>query len=68
MELLSFDDNNGKEVFWHSSSHILGSALEEVYGCHLCIGPAIDGGFFYDCYIGDYKVTQNDYLKIEKAA
>lgn len=55
--MLSFDDNNGKEVFWHSSSHILGSALEEVYGCHLCIGPAIDGGFFYDCYIGDYKVT-----------
>ncbi|CAD8184404.1 unnamed protein product [Paramecium pentaurelia] len=68
LELLSFDDNNGKEVFWHSSSHILGSALEEVYGCHLCIGPAIDGGFFYDCYIGDYKVTQNDYVKIEKAA
>ncbi|CAD8053215.1 unnamed protein product [Paramecium primaurelia] len=68
LELLSFDDKNGQEVFWHSSAHILGSALEEIYGCHLCIGPAIEGGFFYDCYLGDIKVTQNDYVKIEKAA
>ena len=57
MELLTFEDKHGKEVFWHSSAHILGAALEEVYGSYLCIGPAIDGGFFYDCYIGDYKVT-----------
>jgi threonyl-tRNA synthetase len=57
LELLTFEDKHGKEVFWHSSAHILGAALEEVYGSYLCIGPAIDGGFFYDCYIGDYKVT-----------
>lgn len=65
---MNFEDPRGKEVFWHSSAHILGSALEEVFGAHLCVGPAIDGGFFYDCYIGDLKVTLNDYVKFEKAA
>lgn len=34
----------------------------------MCIGPPLESGFFYDSYIGDIKVTQTDYSKIEKAA
>lgn len=49
LELLKFDNPEAKEVFWHSSSHILGQAMERYYQCHLCKGPPIEtGGFFYD--------------------
>jgi threonyl-tRNA synthetase len=65
---LSFEDQLGRDVFWHSSAHLLGAALEDVYGSHLCIGPAIEGGFFYDQYMGEEKVLAADYSKIEKAA
>ena len=37
---------SGKRVFWHSSAHVLGEAAERHYGCHLCIGPPTDDGFF----------------------
>ena len=52
MELLSFDDKIGKEVFWHSSSHLLGQSLENLYGAWLCHGPPLDHGFFYDSFMG----------------
>lgn len=48
VEFLTFDTPEGKKVFWHSSAHILGQALERKYHCHLCIGPALDEGFYYD--------------------
>lgn len=38
----------GKRVFWHSSAHVLGEAAEKHYGCHLCVGPPTDEGFFYE--------------------
>ena len=41
----------GKRVFWHSSAHVLGEAAERHYGCHLCIGPPTDDGFFYEMAI-----------------
>lgn len=40
-------------VFWHSSAHCLGLAMEKKYGCHLTHGPPVDNGFFYDCYMGN---------------
>lgn len=43
----------GKRVFWHSSAHVLGEAAERHYGCHLCIGPPTDDGFFYEMAIED---------------
>lgn len=46
--LFTFEDAEGKEVFWHSSSHILGNALVNLYGVKLVNGPAIDEGFYYD--------------------
>lgn len=38
----------GKRVFWHSSAHVLGEAAERRFGCHLCLGPPTDDGFFYE--------------------
>lgn len=46
--LLDFDDDDAKQVYWHSSAHILGEAAEKAFGCHLCFGPPTDEGFFYD--------------------
>jgi threonyl-tRNA synthetase len=65
LELLNFDDAKGKEVFWHSSAHLLGQALEQQYGAWLCHGPPLAKGFFYDSYIGKHKISQGDYEKIE---
>jgi threonyl-tRNA synthetase len=41
------------QTFWHSSAHVLGEALELEYGVDLTIGPALEEGFYYDCYMGD---------------
>jgi threonyl-tRNA synthetase len=41
------------QTFWHSSAHVLGQALELQYGVDLTIGPALEEGFYYDCYMGD---------------
>jgi threonyl-tRNA synthetase len=43
-------------VFWHSSAHILGEAMERVYGGCLCYGPPIENGFYYDMFINDKQV------------
>jgi threonyl-tRNA synthetase len=70
IEFFSFDSNEGKETFWHSSAHILGQALEQVYGdIQLCDGPPIsEGGFFYEFSMGPGKaVTQEDYKAIEES-
>lgn len=53
LQLLSFDDPDGRETFWHSSAHVLGEALELEFGVDLTIGPALEEGFYYDCYMGD---------------
>ena len=58
MHLLKFDDREGKMVFWHSSAHILGECLECEKGCHLTIGPPVEGGFYYDSYMGEQYVGQ----------
>ena len=54
MEFLKFeDDQEARTVFWHSSAHVLGEALERLYGSRLTIGPPLAGGFYYDSYMGD---------------
>ena len=66
MELLTFEDKIGKEIFWHSSAHLLGQSLENLYGAWLCHGPPLDHGFFYDSFVGDLRLSQTDYESIEK--
>jgi len=65
LELIKFDDEEGQAVFWHSSAHILGEAMERVYGGHLCYGPPIENGFYYDMHSSDYSVKDEDYKCID---
>ncbi|KAK4146631.1 uncharacterized protein C8A04DRAFT_25550 [Dichotomopilus funicola] len=57
LELLDFNDEQGKFVFWHSSAHILGEACERRFGCSLCIGPPVDNGFYYEMALPESGVV-----------
>ena len=64
--LFTFRDEEGKKAFWHSTSHVMADALQQLYpGIKLTIGPAIDNGFYYDIDFGDQKISENDFKKIE---
>ncbi|KAJ9586255.1 hypothetical protein L9F63_020117 [Diploptera punctata] len=65
LQLLKFDDTEGQQVFWHSSAHILGEAIERVYGGCLCYGPPIENGFYYDTYLEDKQVSNLDFPVVE---
>lgn len=67
LELLDFEDEEAKKVFWHSSAHVLGESCENHYGAHLCFGPPTDDGFFYDMSIEDGKktVSADEFSQIE---
>ncbi len=65
LRLLTFEDEEGKEVFWHSSSHIMAHAVLELFPeAKLGIGPAIANGFYYDFYL-DRPLTTEDFPLIE---
>jgi len=67
VRLLKWEDEEGKKVFWHSSSHLMAQALQSLYpGIKFGIGPAIDNGFYYDVDAGDRVITEADLAKIEK--
>ena len=53
VEFLGFEDEEAKRVFWHSSAHVMGYAMEMYYGGLLTVGPALDEGFFYDMRMPD---------------
>lgn len=64
--LYTWNDDEGKKAFWHSTSHVLAQALEELYpGVKLTIGPAIDNGFYYDVDFGKHSVSEKDFPAIE---
>jgi len=65
LQLLKFDDPEAKAVFWHSSAHMLGQALEKKFGAHLTIGPPVQDGFYYDCYMGEHGVSNTDFKDLE---
>ena len=61
-----FDSEKGKEVYWHTSSHMMAQAIGELYpGAKFGVGPAIEQGFYYDVDI-DKKFTDEDLKKIEE--
>ncbi|KRY14977.1 Threonine--tRNA ligase, cytoplasmic, partial [Trichinella patagoniensis] len=66
LQFLLFDDDEGKQVFWHSTAHVLGEAAERLFGCCLCYGPPIENGFYYDMFMDDRTVTAEDMDKLEK--
>ncbi|MDR2577577.1 MAG: threonine--tRNA ligase [Chitinispirillales bacterium] len=66
VSILTFDDPEGKTVFWHSSSHILAQAVQELFpNAKIAIGPAIEGGFYYD-FDTEKPFTPEDITAIEK--
>src|SRR5690606_10187909 len=69
LTLYTWNDPQGKKAFWHSSSHVLAQALEELYpGIKLTIGPAIENGFYYDVDFGDSTLSEKDFPQIEQKA
>ncbi|XP_064333792.1 threonine--tRNA ligase, mitochondrial isoform X6 [Camelus dromedarius] len=52
LRFLTFDSPEGKAVFWHSSTHVLGAAAEQLLGAVLCQGPSTECGFYHDFFLG----------------
>ncbi|KAJ3173250.1 threonyl-tRNA synthetase [Geranomyces variabilis] len=67
LQILDFDNDEGQKVYWHSSAHVLGEACELHYGCHLCLGPPLDDGFYYEMGM-DTPVLGTDYPVLETLA
>ena len=66
IEFLTFDDPEGREVYWHSSSHLMAHAIQSIYPeAKFGVGPAIDDGFYYDIDISK-TLTPADLDSIEK--
>lgn len=65
VEFVNFDDPRGKEVFWHTSAHVLAQAILRLYPqAKATIGPPIENGFYYD--FADLTISDADFEKIEK--
>lgn len=66
LQLLTWNDNDGKSTFWHSSAHLMAEAIEQLYpGSKFWVGPAIENGFYYDIDTAGQTISQDDFKKIE---
>jgi len=66
IELLTFEDDEGKEIYWHSTSHLMAHAIQSLYPeAKFGVGPAIENGFYYDFDINT-KLNENDLNQIEQ--
>ena len=67
IQLFTWNDDQGKNAFWHSSAHVLAQAILALYPkAKLTIGPAIENGFYYDVDFGDHSITEKELKDIEK--
>ena len=67
VQLLTWNDDLGKNTFWHSSAHLMAEALEELYpGVKFGIGPPVENGFYYDVDLGEQSFSQDDFAKVEQ--
>ena len=67
LKLLTWDDTEGKNTFWHSSAHLLAEAVEMQFpGAKFWVGPALEKGFYYDIDLGDKTIREEDVLSLEK--
>jgi threonyl-tRNA synthetase len=68
VNILTWDDAEGKHAYWHSSAHLMAEALQELYpGIKFGIGPAIENGFYYDVDPGEsVSIKEADFPVIEK--
>ena len=66
LQLLTWNDVDGKAAMWHSSAHLMAEAIELLYpGVKFGIGPDIENGFYYDIDFGNYEISDKDFVKIE---
>ena len=66
LKLLTWDDNDGKSTFWHSSAHLLAEAVEALYpGVKFWVGPPVEKGFYYDMDLGGRQLNEEDLRKLE---
>ena len=66
LKLHTWNDTKGKHTFWHTSAHLLASAVLELYpNAKFGIGPAIENGFYYDIDFGEQVLSSEDFPKIE---
>src|ERR1035438_3804805 len=66
VKFLTWDDEEGKGTFWHSSAHLMAEAIEQLYpGVKFGIGPHIENGFYYDIDFLDQPISSEDFPKIE---
>ena len=64
--LSTWKDDDGKQAFWHSTSHIMAQAVKDLYpNAILTIGPSIERGFYYDIDFGEENLSDKDFPKIE---
>ena len=67
VKLLTWNDADGKNTFWHSSAHLMAEAVEAMFpGVKFWVGPALDNGFYYDMDLGDKKMNEDDLAALEK--
>ena len=67
LRLFTWNDQEGKHTFWHSSAHLMAAAVLELYpNAKFGIGPAIENGFYYDIDFGDKVLSSEDFPKIEQ--
>lgn len=69
LTLLTWDDKEGKNTFWHSSAHLMAEAVESLFpGVKFWVGPATENpkGFYYDMDLGDKKLNEDDLILLEK--
>lgn len=66
LKLLTWDDNGGKNTFWHSSAHLMAEAIESMFpGVKFWVGPPVENGFYYDVDLGDHSISEEDLRKLE---
>ena len=66
IKFYTWDDNEGKQAFWHSSAHILAQTIKFFYPkSKLTIGPSIENGFYYDVDFAGESISEKDFQKIE---
>jgi len=67
LKLLTWNDQEGKNTFWHSSAHLMAEAVESLFpGVKFWVGPPVENGFYYDMDLGDRKMNEEDLAKLEK--
>ena len=66
IKFLTWDDDNAKSTFWHSSAHLMAEAVEGMFpGVKFWVGPPLEKGFYYDIDMGDNVIGEEDLRKLE---